>query len=142
MTFATRHHTLALSPAAGAASGFGTSICVVKILFWGYGTTGCFPTLIGGPALKNRSGIPIGAILSALAPRQAMVTHAPLSHIPISRFQCEWGDGEGTDSTSIQRAGTGHRTGSHPYQVSPYFLNNQGARKHIWWRFGFERTEI
>ena len=35
----------------------------------------------GGPALKNRSGVPIGAILSALAPRQARVMHAPCSHI-------------------------------------------------------------
>ena len=34
----------------------------------------------GGPTLKNRSGVPIGAILSALAPRQARETHAPCSH--------------------------------------------------------------
>jgi hypothetical protein len=32
----------------------------------------------GGPTLKNRSGVPIGAILSALAPRQVRETHAPL----------------------------------------------------------------
>ena len=34
----------------------------------------------GGPTLKNRSGVPIGAILSALAPRQVTETHAPCSH--------------------------------------------------------------
>jgi hypothetical protein len=40
----------------------------------------------GGATLKNRSGIPIGASLSALAPRQARETHAPLSHTPVATW--------------------------------------------------------